>query len=166
VQIDDGAAPPSPEPRVGQIISLDEDTLGRCESPTEDVGSDHEDSSMLVKLSSGSDSEGKLVRPVRPAPPKPRPSKALSQQALNRKKSPPGGVGVVDVSPPSSATMSPQTDTVPILRGGVKPAKPPRYVCRAFRGWEAGQSPQVPTDGQVEPPMKPLINGNIKLYKR
>ena len=126
VDIGDETRPLSPEPRVGQIIALDDSPLGG--SPVEDLTAyDQEDSSVLVKVSSGSDSDGKPVRPVRPAPPKPRPQKLPSHHASKHRKSPPG-VGVASsVSPPP--VISPQVDTVPILKGnggGVKPAKPPR----------------------------------------
>lgn len=110
----------SPEPRVAQIIALDDS------SPVEDVAAyDHEDNSVLVKVSSGSDSDGKPIRPVRPAPPKPRPQKPASQHASKHRKSPPGVGTTSTVSPPPSS----QVDTVPILKGigsGAKPAKPPR----------------------------------------
>lgn len=122
--------PTSPQPRVGHIISIED-------SPESDLLGlgleEHEDSSALVKISSDSDSteERKELRPVRPAPPKPRPHKS-SQRAGHlalKNKTPPSKVGISGkMSPPSAPVASPQGDLVPML-GSVRaplPSKPPR----------------------------------------
>lgn len=98
----------------------------------EGEGEAGEDVKALVKVSSDSDSEGR--RPVRPAPPKPRPQKPPPKTSSKKKLS--GGEGGVagKVSPPS--LQSPSEDTAPMLTSSTpattstnnttRPPKPPR----------------------------------------
>lgn len=118
--------PTSPhQPRVGHIISIEDTPLGDKSGDPLGLGleDEEEDSYVLVRVSSGSDSDDRReFRPVRPAPPKPRPPKPPQQPRPYKTKS---SLGKVGVSPPSGSGEV--ADTVPILSSKTAPpAKPPR----------------------------------------
>lgn len=103
----------SPQPQVGQIISLDEGPLDEHHGEVEE-DEEGRDDSVLVKssavLEGPHEAELKVQRPPKPAPPKTRPPKFRRPPppAMNKKKTAPSS-GITKVS--SSGELSPSSPT-------------------------------------------------------